>query len=150
MIQVEKGTGVQLNFDNDTDFRSDFASNVLRKNESNRVFYVSLVHKILEKACYKDKILVITRNEKIQMNLKGTLAHINILSGLDNSLCLFLCSQRYKGYLRANDTDAVVILVPYLPDFLEINSNVKSAKNCYFYTLFEVVIILQAFFTLKM
>ena len=85
LIQVEKGTGVQLNFDNDTDFRSDFASNVLRKNESNRVFYVSLVHKILEKACYKDKILVITRNEKIQMNLKGTLAHINILSGSSHS-----------------------------------------------------------------
>ena len=32
MIQIERGIGVQLNFDNDTNFRSDFASNVLRKN----------------------------------------------------------------------------------------------------------------------
>ena len=34
--------------------------------------------KILEKTYYKDKIVVMTRNEKIEMNLKGTLANINI------------------------------------------------------------------------
>ena len=85
MIQIERGIGVQLNFDNDTNFRSDFAPNVLRKNESSRVFYASLVHKIVEKACYKDKILAITSNEKIKMNLKGTLTNINIWSGSSHS-----------------------------------------------------------------
>ena len=89
-IQTERGIGVQLIFDNDTEFSSDFASYFLGKNESKRVFYPYLVNeskrvfypylvdKILGKACYKDKIVVVTRNEKIEMNLKGTLANINI------------------------------------------------------------------------
>ena len=46
--------------------------------ESKRVFCPYLVYKILGKACYKDKIVAVTRNEKIEMNLKGTLANINI------------------------------------------------------------------------
>ena len=33
-IQIERGTGIQLNLDNDTEFPSDFASNFLRKNEN--------------------------------------------------------------------------------------------------------------------
>ena len=41
------------------------------------MFYPYLVDKISEKAYYKDKIEAITRNEKIEMNLKGTLANIN-------------------------------------------------------------------------
>ena len=113
-IQTERGIGVQLIFDNDTEFSSDFTSHFLGKNESKRVFYLYLVteskrvfypylvneskrgfypylvneskrvfypylvDKILGKACYKDKIVVVTRNEKIEMNLKGTLANINI------------------------------------------------------------------------
>ena len=77
-IQTERGIGAQLNFDNDTDFSSDFESHFLGKNESKRVFYPYLVDKILGKACYKDKIVVVTRNEKIEMNLKVTLANINI------------------------------------------------------------------------
>ena len=42
------------------------------------MFYPYLVDKILEKVCYKDKIVVLTRNEKIEMNLNGTLANINM------------------------------------------------------------------------
>ena len=38
-IQIERGIGAQSNFDHDTEFPSDFTSNVLRKNESKRVFY---------------------------------------------------------------------------------------------------------------
>ena len=78
LIQIEGGIGVQLNFDNDTVFPSDFASNFLRKNKHKRVFYPYLVDKILEKAYYKDKIVVVTRNEKIEMNLKGMLTNINM------------------------------------------------------------------------
>ena len=73
-IQIERVIGVQLYFDIDTEFPSDFASNFLRKNENKLMFYPYLVDKILEKACYKNKIMVLTRNEKIEMNLKGTLA----------------------------------------------------------------------------
>ena len=77
-IQIERVIGVQLSFDNDAEFPSDFASNFLRKNENKRMFYPYLVDEILEKAYYKDKIVVLTRNEKIKMNLKGTLANINM------------------------------------------------------------------------
>ena len=73
-IQIERGTDVQLNFDNDPEFPSDLASNFMRENEKKLCPY--LVDKILEKAYYKDKIVVVTRNEKIGMNLKGTLANI--------------------------------------------------------------------------
>ena len=45
-VQIERGIGVQLNFDNDTKFPSDFASNFLRKNENKRVFHPYLVNKI--------------------------------------------------------------------------------------------------------
>ena len=42
--------------------------------------------KILEKAYYKDKIMVVTRNEKIEMNLKGTLANINMPDSLHSEV----------------------------------------------------------------
>ena len=84
-IQIERRIGVQLNFDSDTEFPSDFASTFLRKKhtfENKRVFYLYLVDKILEKAYYKDKTKVVTRNEKIEINLKGTLANINMSDSL--------------------------------------------------------------------
>ena len=34
-IQIKKDVDVQLNFDNDTEFSSDFATIFLRKNEKN-------------------------------------------------------------------------------------------------------------------
>ena len=49
-IQIERVIAVQLSFDNDAEFPSDFASNFLRKNENKRVFYPYLVDEILEKA----------------------------------------------------------------------------------------------------
>ena len=64
-IEIEWDVGVHLNFDNDTEFSSNFASNFLRKNDNKRVFYPYLVDKILEKAYYKDKIMVVTKNKKI-------------------------------------------------------------------------------------
>ena len=67
-ILIERGIGVQLNNDNYTEFPSDFASNFLRENENKRLFYPYLVGKTLEKAYYKDKIVVVTRNEKVEMN----------------------------------------------------------------------------------
>ena len=57
-IQIKRTIGVRLTFDNDTEFLSDFASNVLRKNENKRVFYPYLVDKILEKTYYKNRIVV--------------------------------------------------------------------------------------------
>ena len=48
-IQIERDISVQLKFDNDTEFPSDFASDFLRKIENKRVFYPYLVDKILEK-----------------------------------------------------------------------------------------------------
>ena len=133
LIQIEGGIGVQLNFDNDTVFPSDFASNFLRKNKHKRVFYPYLVDKILEKAYYKDKIVVVTRNEKIEMNLKGMLTNINMSdssnSEVNTRIILHVFSCVHSGlkdiYMRTNVTDVVVNLFTYMPDFLEIDSNVQ-------------------------
>ena len=133
LIQIERGIGIQLNFDNGTEFPSDFASDFLRKNENKRMFCPYLVDKILEKVYYKDKIVVVTSNEKIEMNLKGTLANINMSdsshSEADARIILHVFSCVHSGlkdiYVRTNGTDVVVILVAYMPDFLEIDSNVR-------------------------
>ena len=90
--------------------------------------------KILEKAYYKDKIVVVTRNQKIEMNLKGTLANINMSDSLyseaDTRIILHVFCCVHSGlkdtYVRTIDTDVVVILVAYMPDFLEIGGNVLS------------------------
>ena len=132
-IQIERGIGVQLNFDNDTTFPSDFASNFLRKNENKCVLYPYLVDKLLEKAYCKDKFVVVTRNEKIEMNFKGTLANINMSdsshSEADTRKILHIISCVHSGlkdiYVRTIDTDVVVISAVYMPDFLEIDSNVR-------------------------
>ena len=63
-VEIEWGVGVHWNFDNDTQFSSNFTSNFLRKNDNKRVFYPYLVDKILEKAYYKEKITVVTKKNK--------------------------------------------------------------------------------------
>ena len=75
--------------------------------------------------------MVVTRNEKTEMNLKGMLANINMSdsshSETDTRIILHVFSSVYSSlkdiYVRANDMD-VVILVAYMSDFLEIDSNV--------------------------
>ena len=135
--------------------------------------------KILGKAYCKDNIVVVIRNEKIEMSLKGTLVNINMsdssYSKADTSINLHVFSCVHCGlkdiYVRTNDMDVVVILVAYMPDFLEISGTLRISvvsgvecnsscisvnaitvhiglKSC-FCTLFQDVIILQAFFTLE-
>ena len=119
LIQIERGIGVQFNFDNDTAFLSDSASNFLRANENKPVFYPYSVDKILARAYYKDKIVVVTRNEKVEMTLKGTLAKINMPysshSEVDTRIILHVFFCVHTGleciYVRTNDTDFVAILV---------------------------------------
>ena len=111
----------------------DFALNFLRNNENKRAFYFYLVDKILEKAYYKDKVVVVTRNEKIEMNLKGKLANTNMSdsshSEADTRIILHVFSCAHSSLkdicMRTNDTDVVVIFVAYMPDVLEIDSNVR-------------------------
>ena len=89
------------------------------------------MNKLLEKAYYKNKIVFVVRNEKIEMNLKGTLANINMSdsshSEADTRLILHVFSCVHSGlkdiYVQTNDTDIAVILVAYMPDVLEIDSN---------------------------
>ena len=87
---------------------------------------------MLEKAYYKEKIVVVTRNEKTKMNLKGMLANINMSdsshSEPDKKIILYIFSYVHSGlkdiYVQANDMNVVAILVAYMPDSLEIDSNV--------------------------
>ena len=78
-------------------------------------------------------MVFLPRNEKIEMNLKGTLANINMSDSshleADTRIIHHVFSRVHSGpkyiYVRTNDTDVVVILVAYMPDFLEIDSNVR-------------------------
>ena len=97
------------------------------------MFYPYLLNEILEKAYYKGKIVVVTTNEKMDMSLNGTLASINMSdsshSEADTRIILHVFSCIHSGlkdiYVRINYIDAVVIWVAYMPDFLEIDSNVR-------------------------
>ena len=101
--------------------------------EGKCAFYLYLVDKILGKAYYKDNIVVVIRNEKIEMSLKGTLVNINMSdsshSKADTSINLHVFSCVHCGlkdiYVRTNDMDVVVILVAYMPDFLEISRTLR-------------------------
>ena len=89
--------------------------------------------KILGKAYYKDNIVVVIRNEKIEMSLKGTLVNINMSdsshSKADASINLHVFSCVHCGlkdiYVRTNDMDVVVISVTYMPDLLEIRGTLR-------------------------
>ena len=48
-LQVERGVGKRMNFHDDTDFPSDFASDFLRNSENKRNFYPYLIDKIMTK-----------------------------------------------------------------------------------------------------
>ena len=69
--------------------------------------------------------MVVTRNKKIEMNLKSDSSQ----SEADMRIILHVFSFVHSGvkdiYVRTNDMDVVVILVAYMPDFLEIDSNVR-------------------------
>ena len=77
--------------------------------------------------------MTVTRNKKNGMNLKGTLANANMSdsfhSEIDTRILLHVFSYVHSGltdiYVRKNDTDVVVILVAYMPDFLKVDSNVR-------------------------
>ena len=77
--------------------------------------------------------MVIIRNEKIKMSLKGTLANINMSdsshSQADSRIILHVFSFVHSGlndiYVQTNDTDIAVVLVAYMPDVLELHSNMQ-------------------------
>ena len=89
--------------------------------------------KILGKTYYKDRIVVVTRNENIEINLKSTLKNTNMSdsshSEADRRIILHVFSCIHSAlkdiYVQTNDTDVMVILLVYMPDFLEIDSNVQ-------------------------
>lgn len=138
LIQTERGVGTQVSFDNETEFPSDFASNFLRQNENKRVFYPYLVDKIVEGLYYKEKTVVATKNESIIMNLEGTLADVTMPESshpeADTRIILHVISCIENGikdiYIRTNDTDVVVLLVAYMPKFLEIGNVVQVVAVC--------------------
>ena len=72
--------------------------------------------------------MVATTDEKIEMNLKGTLANINMSDSSHSESDTRIISLRlitYNIYVRTNDTDVAVTLVAYMPDFREFDSNVR-------------------------
>ena len=134
-IQIQRGIGTQITFTDETEYPSDFASNFLRKNENKRVYYPYLVENIVEKSYYKEKIIVGTKGEEIIMNLESSLRKITMSNcshpeAIQKSYFSCIQSGMKDIYVSSNDTDVVVILVAYMPDFLKINNEVCISSVC--------------------
>ena len=64
ITQHRRGIRRHVEFDNNTPFPINFASDFLRQSENNRKFYPYLVELILQKYQFHDKIVVATKNFK--------------------------------------------------------------------------------------
>ena len=76
MTQHRKGIGMRVEFDNNTPFPTDFASDFLRRSENKRKFYQYLVELILQKYHFDDKIVVAAKNEKVITNFEGSCRNV--------------------------------------------------------------------------
>ena len=138
MTQTSRGVGMRVNFDRDTKFPNDFSTDFLRTTENKRAFYPFLVELILDQCHFHSKIVVATKEEKVITNLEGTLAEIEMPDCFhpeaDTRIILHVidCIERgiLRIYVRTNDTDVVVLLVAFMPDFLDIRDDVKIYATC--------------------
>ena len=111
-LQLDRGDGKRLVFQDSTYFPSNFGNDFLRNSENKRHLYPYLIDKIISKTRLDDKVVIGTRNGKV-MNHKGLL-----------SLCLTVTMLKLTRVVmhvikhvtvRSNDTDVVVLLVAYYP-----------------------------------
>ena len=85
-----------------------------------------------------NKIAIATKNEKLLTNLEADLSEIVMPDchhpEADTRIVLHVLNCIENGvdevYVRSNDTNVVVLLVGYMPNFLEINSSAKIVAQC--------------------
>ena len=65
ITQNSRGIGMHVEFDNNTPFPVDFASDFLRRPENKRKFYLYLVELILQKYRFHDKMLLQQKMKKL-------------------------------------------------------------------------------------
>ena len=109
-----------------------------------------MVDKIVEGPYFKDRIVLVTKEERIDMNLEGMLPDITMPESshpeADTRIILHVLSCIENGltdiYIRTVDTDIVVLLVAYVPDFIELcgvgsNTNFISVNTIAAYVGFH-------------
>ena len=121
-LQVERGTGTRLKFNDDTEFPAHFSSDLLRNSENKREYYPYVVDKILSKSMYDEKCVVATRNEKTVANYKATSLGVDMPDcthiEADTCIILHVLNCIHSGIQNiivcSIDTDAVVLLIAYM------------------------------------
>ena len=138
ITQHRRGIGMHVEFDNNTPFPIDFASDFLRRSENNHKFYPYLAELILQKYKFHDEIVVATKNEKVITNLEGSLAEVEMSDSsqpeVDNRIILHVLNCIQLGLInvciQTNDTDVVDLLITFTPDFLKINAGAQVIVIC--------------------
>ena len=131
MTQYRRGIGMHVEFDNNTPFPIDFANDFLKRSENK--FYPYLVELILQKYQFHNKIVVATKNIKVITNLEDSLAEVETSDSsqpeADSRTILHVSNCIQIGlinfYVRTNDTDVVVLLIVFMPDFLKIKDGAQ-------------------------
>ena len=97
-----------------------------------------MVELILKKYQFHYKIVVATKNEKVITNIEGSLAEVYLSDcsqpEADSRIILHVSNCIQMGltnaYVRTNDTDVVVLLITFMPDFLKINAGAQVIAIC--------------------
>ena len=127
-LQMERGIGKRIKFNDDTEFPANFASDFLRNSDNKREFYPYVVDKIISKSEYDEKIVVATRNEQTVTNYKANILGVSIPDcshiEADTRIILHVLNCIHSGIqniiVRSVDTDVVILLIAYMQFFLEM------------------------------
>ena len=126
-LQIERGVGKRLHFNDESKFPSNFASDFLHNTENKRDFYPYVIDKIIGIYQRNEKIVVATNVEKVVTNLAGIIQGLIIPDcshyEADTRIIIHVlnCLQNrvVNVFVKTNDTDIIVLLTVYLPKFLE-------------------------------
>ena len=137
-LQLDRGDGKRLVFQDSTYFPSNFGNDFLRNSENKRHLYPYLIDKIISKTRLDNKVVIGTRNEKVVMNHKGILLDIIVPdcyhAEVDTRIVMHVINCLQNGIkhvtVRSNDTDVVVLLVAYYPEFAIYSCDAYITAMC--------------------
>lgn len=136
--QIDHGIETRWNFSHNKDFPADSATEFLHQNENKSEVYPYFVSKVIEGCQQNEKLVGSRKNDKVIMNVEGNLAEIGIPDcshpEADTRIILHVLScyqSRVEDvYIWDNDTEVVVLLSTYMPDFFKTNSKAKIVAQC--------------------
>ena len=110
----------------------------LRNSDNKRAFYPYVVGKMISMTMFQETIVVRTNNEKAITNYKGNIFDVNVPDcwhvEADTPIVLPVLNCIQSGInniiVRSNDIDVIVLLIAYMPVFIESNSSAKITAMC--------------------